>query len=117
MQMDDIKDPELKKLFAEIKHASGTIENDAEDALDESIDDEELINNWQSKLDNLYEEVGHYWGALEQMKSENRVNVLAGINCIRNPRIKCHQKAISVPPECVEHPSCLMGIKCNEKGL
>ncbi len=68
----DIQDPALRKLFAETKHASSTIENDADDALNESSNDEELINNWQSKLMDLYNECQYYWGELEKMKSGKR---------------------------------------------
>lgn len=69
MHIDEIKDPELKKLFMELKHASGTIENDCNDALEESSNDEELIDNWQSKLTDLYNECQHFWGTIENMKS------------------------------------------------
>ncbi len=69
MHIDEIRDPELKKLFMELKHASGTIENDSNDALEASSNDEELINNWQGTLESLYRETQHYWGALENIKS------------------------------------------------
>ncbi len=115
MQIDDIKNPELKKLFLELKHASGTIENDASDALEEGSRDEELISSWQSKLDSLYEEVSHFWGALENMKSKGAVHA-GGINCLRNPRIKCTRKAITASPECAEHPACTLGMTCDVRG-
>ena len=114
----NIKDPALRRLFAETKHASSTIENDAGDALNESSNDEELIANWQSKLNSLYEEVSHFWGTLEELKSGKAANIHAGgINCIRNPRIKCIQKAITAPPEYAEHPACMLGLKCDVRGL
>jgi len=114
----DIKDPDLRRLFAETKHASSTIENDAGDALNESKNDEELIDNWQSKLNSLYEEVSHFWGTLEDMKSGKAASIhTGGINCIRNPHIKCIQKAITAPPEYAEHPACMRGFKCDVRGL
>lgn len=118
MQIDEIKDPELKMLFMELKHASGTVQKDGNDALNESSNDEELISNFQSKLDSLYEEVSHFWGTLENLKSgKAETSRAGGINCIRNPRIKCTQKAITAPPECAEHPACTLGMTCNVRGL
>ena len=118
MQIDEIKDTELRKLFLELKQASSTIENDGHDALNESKNDEELIDNWQSKLNSLYEEVSHFWGTLEELKSGKAANIhTGGINCIRNPRIKCIQKAITAPPEYAEHPACMLGLKCDVRGL
>lgn len=70
MQTDGIKDPALKKLFAETEHASSTLKEDAFDALSESKNDEDLINNWQPRLMDLYNECQHYWGELEKMKSK-----------------------------------------------
>ena len=114
----DIKDPALRRLFAETKHASSTIENDAGDALNESKNDEELIDNWQSKLNSLYEEVSHFWGTLEELKSGKAASIhTGGINCIRNPHIKCTQKAITAPPEYAEYPACMRGFKCDVRGL
>ncbi len=117
MDINDIKNPALKKLFEEVRHHSATIAEDAGDALEESSNDEELISNWQSKLDGLYAEISHFWGTLEQMKSHGEVNIQGGINCIRNPRIKCHTKAISAQPECAEHPACLLGMECSQKSV
>lgn len=68
MQIDDIKDPNLKKLFEEVRHHSATIAEDAGDALEESSTDEELITNWQSRLESLHEETQHFWGELENIK-------------------------------------------------
>lgn len=66
---DDINNEELKELFIkQMKNASGTINNDAWDALLSSSTDEELIANWQSALVDLKNEVEHYWSELEQMK-------------------------------------------------
>lgn len=58
----------MKKLFTELKHASGTIGNDADDALEESSNDEELVQTWQGKLESLYRETQYYWGELEKTK-------------------------------------------------
>lgn len=64
-----IEDIELRKLvLSALKDASSTISKDLKDALDNSDTIEELINNWQSALENLKGEVEHYWGALEEMK-------------------------------------------------
>lgn len=68
MQIDDIKDPSLKKLFEEVRHHSATIAEDAGDALEESNNDEKLITNWQSRLESLHEETQHFWGNLENIK-------------------------------------------------
>lgn len=70
MHINEIKEPELKKLFLELKHASSTIQNDGTDALEESSNDEELIVSWQSKLMDLYNECQSFWGRLENMKSK-----------------------------------------------
>ncbi len=72
MDIVNIKDPRLAELVrsAEKNQASGTIGADLEDALTESSNDEELIANWQSKLESLYREANHYWGGLEAMKSK-----------------------------------------------
>jgi len=67
MLIEEIKDPVLKKLL--LIPASGTIENDASDALEESSDDEEFVQTWQGKLESLYRETQYYWGELENMKS------------------------------------------------
>lgn len=75
MHIDEIRDPELKKLFKELGPASATIENDGNDALEESGNDDELINNWQSKLMGLYNECQSFWGALEQMKGRGGIAV------------------------------------------
>lgn len=69
-KIDDIKDPALKKLFEEVRHHSATIGEDAGDALENSSNDEELIANWQSYLESLREEIQHFWGELEAMKSK-----------------------------------------------
>ncbi len=68
MQIDDIKNPSLKKLFEEVRHHSATIAADAGDALEESSSDAELITSWQSRLENLHEETQHFWGGLENIK-------------------------------------------------
>lgn len=69
MEIEDIKNPEIKKLaLAAIKNASSTIGNDLHDALEGSNTDEELIENWQSALMDLYNEIQKYWGTLENMK-------------------------------------------------
>lgn len=68
MHIEDIQNPALKQLFEAAKHASGPILADAQDALEESTDDEELVHNWQSRLDSLYNECQHFWGELELKK-------------------------------------------------
>lgn len=68
MQIDDIRNPSLKKLFEEVRHHSATIVADAGDALEESSNDEELIINWQSRLESLHQETQHFWGELENIK-------------------------------------------------
>jgi hypothetical protein len=70
MNILEIRNPVLKKLVEGAKHSSGTIEADLYDALDGSQNDEELIAIWQSSLESLKEEVEHYWGGLEALKSE-----------------------------------------------
>lgn len=68
MQINDIKNPTLRKLFEEVRHHSATIEADAGDALEESRSDEELIDDWQSKLESLNRETQYFWGTLENIK-------------------------------------------------
>ncbi len=68
MQISDIKNPSLIKLWDEVRHYSATIAADAGDALEESSSDEELIANWQSRLESLHEETQHFWGGLENIK-------------------------------------------------
>lgn len=114
MHIDEIKDPELKKLFLELEYASGTIENDGNDALEESSNDEELINNWQSKLMDLYNECQYFWGTLENMKSGKRDT---GIACVKNPKIRCYNKVTTPAPECADVPVCETGLVCKGKGL
>lgn len=80
MQIEDIKDPALKKLFEEVRHHSATISEDAGDALEASSNDEELIAFWHPKLDDLHTEVSHFWGALEQTKSQKEPNTTEGTN-------------------------------------
>ena len=81
MLLKEIRDPELKRLFTELKHASGTIENDAEDALKESSNETELIENWQSKLTDLYNECCLFRSTLERAKG----NVHAQKDRLGNP--------------------------------
>lgn len=64
MQIDDIKNPMMKKLFDEVRHYSATIAPDAGDALEESNSNDELLHNWQSKLESLHEETQHFWGRI-----------------------------------------------------
>lgn len=69
MKLEEIQNPALKKLIEEdLRHASGTISADFDDALEKSSTEEELIENWQSALMDLYNECQHYWGSLEGMK-------------------------------------------------
>ncbi len=79
MQIDDIKDPSLKKLFEEVRHHSATIAADAGDALEESSNDEELITNWQSRLESLHEETQHFWGGLENIKQAPSPLPISGV--------------------------------------
>lgn len=53
---------------------------------------------------------------LKKIAMDFNLSGVSGINCIRNPRIKCHQKAITPSPDYTEQPSCLLGMKCSEKG-
>lgn len=71
MDIEDIKNKALKELVMSVEKndASATIGADLEDALNESSNDEELTQNWQAKLESLYQETQHYWGELENMKS------------------------------------------------
>jgi hypothetical protein len=146
MDIEDIKNKALMELvmLVEKNKASAvcpeTIGADLEDALNESSNDEELINNWQSKLMDLYNECQHFWGELEKMKSGKAESIHTGgikcmpplpprymhllqsihtgdINCIRNPHIKCTQKVITASPEYAEHPACMLGLKCDVRGL
>lgn len=72
MDIENIKNKTLKELVISVEKndASSTIDADLEDALNESSNDEELIQNWQGKLESLYNETQHYWGGLENMKSK-----------------------------------------------
>lgn len=85
MDIEDIKNKALKELVmvVEKNDASATIGADLEDALNESSNDEELTQNWQGKLDSLYQETRHYWSELENMKSgkgmEEAVDMKEGI--------------------------------------
>ena len=114
MKIEDIKDQALKTLFLELKHASDTIEYDGQDALSESKNDEELIENWQSKLMDLGNECQHFSGTHENMKSGKQG---AGIDCVKNPEIKCFNKVTTPAPECADVPVCEMGRECQGKGL
>lgn len=71
MDNEDIKNNALKELVMSVEKndASATIGADLDDALDESSNDEELTQNWQAKLESLYQETRHYWSELENMKS------------------------------------------------
>ncbi len=70
MEIDNIKNPELKKqVLKAIKYASSTIVNDLNDALEGSDTDNELIANWQSVLMDLHIEAQEYWSDLEKLKS------------------------------------------------
>lgn len=124
MQIDDIKNPALEELFEQIRHASGTIENDARDALEASSTEEELIAEWQSYLESLKNECHHFWGELEAIK--NRVSgntatlpetakVPMGMICVRNPAEACHNKVITPGPETMELPACTQGSKCDRE--
>lgn len=66
MDIEDIKNIALKELIISVEKndASATIGADLEDALNDSSNDEELIQNWQGKLEGLYRETQHYWGEL-----------------------------------------------------
>ncbi len=70
MKIDDIKNVKLKELFVQTKHASITIGCDANDSLYDSKTDDELIAIWQSNLENLKNEIEHYWSELEKLKIE-----------------------------------------------
>lgn len=70
MKIDDIKNVKLKELFVQAKHASVTVECDAKDSLHDSKTDNELIVIWQSHLENLANEIEHYWSELEELKTE-----------------------------------------------
>ena len=66
---DSINNEKLKELFIkQMKHASSTINNAAWDALLSSSTDEELIQNWQSALEDMKNEVQYYWSELEKLK-------------------------------------------------
>ncbi len=68
MQIDEIKNPILKKLVEGARHSVGTVEADLHDALDGSQTDDELIAMWQSALESLKDEICHYWSGLEELK-------------------------------------------------
>lgn len=70
MEIEDIKNKALKELITSVEKndASATIGADLEDALNDSSNDEELIQNWQGKLESLYRETQHYWGELENVQ-------------------------------------------------
>lgn len=72
MDIKDIKNKALKELVMSVEKnkASATIGADLEDALNESFNDKEFIQNWQGKLESLYQETHHYWGESENMKSK-----------------------------------------------
>lgn len=114
MDIEDIKNKALKELVISVEKndASSTIDADLEDALNESSNDEELIQNWQGKLESLYKETQHYWDRLEieNMKSRKQYT---GITCVKNPKIKCYNKATTPAPECADVPVCEMGLDCN----
>lgn len=56
MDISDIKSGGLRELASSTKHNSMTIESDLEDALMNSSNDSELIQNWRSALHALIEE-------------------------------------------------------------
>lgn len=68
MKIEEIKNPHLLEQFQRSEKASATITADAEDALEESTSDAELVVNWQSKLEELRLETGDYWANLEKLK-------------------------------------------------
>ena len=68
MRIEDIRNLALRNLFNETGDASATIVAEAGDALEESGSDEELIANWQSRLESLHEETQRFWGGLENIK-------------------------------------------------
>lgn len=71
MKIEDIKNPKLKEQVSDAnKNGSYTITADLDDALQDSNSDEELINNWQGRLMNLYNEIQGFWGTLENIKKE-----------------------------------------------
>ncbi len=128
MDIEDIKNNVLKELVMSVEknEASATIGADLDDALNESSNDEELIQNWQGKLESLYQETRHYWGELENVKSgkqcmdeavamkEAALPVPSGM-CVKDPVNACHNKVITTGYE--ELPACLRGAECDRKGL
>lgn len=68
MKIEEIKNPNLLELVQRSEKASATITADAEDALEASTSDAELVTNWQSKLEGLRLETGDYWANLEKLK-------------------------------------------------
>ncbi len=70
MEINDIKNVKLKELFVQTKNTSTTIECDARDSLCDSKNDDEFIAVWQSNLENLKNEIEHYWSELEKLKIE-----------------------------------------------
>lgn len=72
MKLEKIQNPALKKLIGDLKHASSTIENDFNDALEKSSTEKELIENWQSALRDLQNECEDYWGTLEKIKNKGK---------------------------------------------
>ena len=69
MEIDDIKDKELKQL---VQNVSSMIGKTVQNALEESSDDEELITTLQSKLDEISKEVSYYYSKLEQLKFKEK---------------------------------------------
>ncbi len=75
MLIDDVKSQTIKDLIKEAHNGSMTIESDLEIALQNSENDEELIENWQSGLEGLKNEVEEYWSRLEGIKNAKPINV------------------------------------------
>lgn len=68
MKIGDIKNPNLLEMFQRSEKASATITADAEDALEGSTSEEEFVQGWQSKLEDLHLEAEDYWDRLEKLK-------------------------------------------------
>ncbi len=70
MKLEDINNLTLGALFHDASYASATIQMDAGDALEDSKTDQEFIENWKQRLENLKGEVDAFLKGLQELELE-----------------------------------------------
>lgn len=75
MLIDDVKSQTIKDLIVSIVIEPLWASFDFEIALQNSENDQELIDNWQSGLERGRRLLEGYWSRLEEIKNTNPVNI------------------------------------------